>query len=245
LLDFFGIATRGDLPDKIFAQALTHYGGMDADPPTYYFKFHDKTINKGRFDVIQYWFFYAYNDWAYSHKGVNDHEADWEGIFIYFDDIRSDKPPYGMVYSAHSDQLFRPWKAVKRQGDHAIVHVAPGSHASYPPSDIGNVIRATLWRPFAAYRQLSYRVMESWRKHGVVIGGQDGLPWHGRHDLLAPENDPWVERYKGLYGARYLVDMPLRSKQKDKPGGSPGGPKYDPTGKVRQKWHDPIGWAGL
>jgi hypothetical protein len=38
--------------------------------------------NRG-YVVIQYWFFYAYNDWGTSHGGVNDHEGDWEAVFVF------------------------------------------------------------------------------------------------------------------------------------------------------------------
>ena len=33
--------------------------------------------------VLRYWLFYAFNDWRSNVFGANDHEADWEKIFIY------------------------------------------------------------------------------------------------------------------------------------------------------------------
>ena len=32
---------------------------------------------------MQYWFFYAMNDWRSSFGGVNDHEADWEQVTVF------------------------------------------------------------------------------------------------------------------------------------------------------------------
>ena len=33
--------------------------------------------------VLQYWFFYCYNNWRSGFGGVNDHESDWEMISVY------------------------------------------------------------------------------------------------------------------------------------------------------------------
>ena len=42
----------------------------------------------GGYVVVQYWFFYAMNDWRSSFAGVNDHEADWEQMTIYLRPVR-------------------------------------------------------------------------------------------------------------------------------------------------------------
>ena len=44
-------------------------------------------------DVLQYLFFFAMNDWRSSFAGVNDHEADWEQIFVYLPEGRDGGPP--------------------------------------------------------------------------------------------------------------------------------------------------------
>jgi hypothetical protein len=243
VLDLAGIATRGDLPQAIFDIARTNNGDLSISPPTYYYRVFDKRKTGARYDVIQYWFFYSFNDWAFSHFGVNDHEADWESVFVYFDDINTSDVPAGMVYSAHSDKLFRPWPSVSRMGDHPVIHVAPGSHASYPPTTIPNLMLAIPKRPATALRQLFYRIIESWKDGGEIIGGGEGHPWARRHDLLSTENAPWVTKYRGRWGARYLVDMPLRPRQQAKPGGSPGGPMWNGDGTIRLKWEDPVKWA--
>ena len=35
---------------------------------------------------LQYWFFYAMNDWRTTFGGINDHEADWETVTVYLGD---------------------------------------------------------------------------------------------------------------------------------------------------------------
>ena len=38
--------------------------------------------------MLQYWYFYLFNDWRSSFHGVNDHEADWEMVTVYLvDDV--------------------------------------------------------------------------------------------------------------------------------------------------------------
>jgi hypothetical protein len=39
---------------------------------------------RDRYLCLQYWFFYAYNDWATGYGGMNDHEGDWEGLYLFF-----------------------------------------------------------------------------------------------------------------------------------------------------------------
>ena len=38
------------------------------------------------FIALQYWFFYAMNDWRSTFAGVNDHEADWEQVTVFLPD---------------------------------------------------------------------------------------------------------------------------------------------------------------
>src|SRR4030042_1503981 len=74
--------------------------------------------------VVQYWFFYAYND-----APLNDHEGDWEMIELILDSAQN---PTSVAYSL-------PWKGQRASwGDvdkvdstHPVVYVARGSHANY------------------------------------------------------------------------------------------------------------------
>lgn len=72
--------------------------------------------------LLQYWFFYLYND------GVNQHEGDWEVISFQVD---GSGRPQVAAYSQHYTALLRHWTNVERTGSHPAVYVARGSHASY------------------------------------------------------------------------------------------------------------------
>jgi len=77
--------------------------------------------------LLQYWFFYPFND-AY---GVFDHEGDWEHVTVRLDAALS---PEGVHYAAHVDShpgVFVRWSALSREGEHPIVLSARGTHASY------------------------------------------------------------------------------------------------------------------
>ncbi|MEW6104505.1 MAG: triple tyrosine motif-containing protein, partial [bacterium] len=107
--------------------------GKFPEPPLVYGRIEpdgDKTY-------LQYWFFYIYNDWA------NKHEGDWEMITI---ELEKDEPTR-IVYTRHDlldekkdwdDAKVLEWKELKdginKVGNHPIVYVARGSHASYPES---------------------------------------------------------------------------------------------------------------
>ncbi|MEM2875441.1 MAG: Vps62-related protein [Candidatus Bathyarchaeia archaeon] len=77
-----------------------------------------------QFTVVQYWFFYAYNDAA-----LNEHEGDWEMIEILLDDAEN---PISAVYSQHLQGQRALWSDVEKvETTHPKVYVARGSHANY------------------------------------------------------------------------------------------------------------------
>ena len=73
--------------------------------------------------VIQYWFFYLFND------HVNDHEGEWEMILVLLDYDSQD--PVGAAYSRHDGGEYRPWDELEKVVDHPRVYVAEGSHGAY------------------------------------------------------------------------------------------------------------------
>jgi hypothetical protein len=74
--------------------------------------------------VVQYWFFYAYND-----APINEHEGDWEMIMILLDNAEN---PVSAVYSQHLQGQRAAWGDVEKTGaKHPNVYVARGSHANY------------------------------------------------------------------------------------------------------------------
>lgn len=96
------------------------------------------------FIVLQYWYFYAFNDWA-EHGGFNNHEGDWESVFVFLD-ADTEEPMY-VAYSSHLndgiaepdnpfqyDSVRREWNSndVQKEGSNTKSFVALGSHANYP-----------------------------------------------------------------------------------------------------------------
>ncbi len=104
--------TRGHMP--------TVYGHVASDPS-----------HPGRV-ALQYWFFYAYNDWN------NLHEGDWEMIQLIFDANNAHEaltsPPTTIGYSQHEGAEEAAWGSSKLErvgGTHPVVYPAAGSHANF------------------------------------------------------------------------------------------------------------------
>lgn len=77
--------------------------------------------------VLQYWFFYAFND-AY---GVFDHEGDWEHVSVKLGpSLRPEGAWYARHYDSHPGVWF-DWGTLSREGDHPVVLSGRGTHASY------------------------------------------------------------------------------------------------------------------
>jgi hypothetical protein len=104
--------TRGHMP--------TVYGHVATDPS------HPERV------ALQYWFFYAYNDWN------NLHEGDWEMIQLIFDANNAHEaltsPPTTIGYSQHEGAEEAAWGSSKLErvgGTHPVVYPAAGSHANF------------------------------------------------------------------------------------------------------------------
>lgn len=69
------------------------------DPRRVYYA---RVVREGGYIILHYMFFYPMNDWRSSFYGVNDHESDWEQIFIYLADDNQDHPtPRWVAYASH------------------------------------------------------------------------------------------------------------------------------------------------
>jgi hypothetical protein len=82
--------------------------------------------------ALQYWFFYAYNDWN------NLHEGDWEMIQLDFDAKNAHEAlsssPTTIGYSQHEGAERADWgssKLARVGGTHPVVFPAAGSHANF------------------------------------------------------------------------------------------------------------------
>ena len=148
------LLARGRVPGDTAAAATLRYEEIQEAGEHY--SYHGRVINEDGWIVVQYWFFYVYNNWRSGFFGANDHEGDWELISIYLSE-RDDLPPLAdelhenrhdlsrlverytpewVAYAAHDyfgDDLRRRWDdpEVEKIDGHPVVYVAAGSHASY------------------------------------------------------------------------------------------------------------------
>jgi hypothetical protein len=240
---------RFRLPDDTRASALEQYAAFPQGrpPETYYYR----TTRQGRFLNLQYWFFYAYNDWAIGFDGFNDHEGDWEGIQLFFDldgGGRVLEPPAYICYLGHHSRMTEPWDDpdVHKTGTHPHVYVAAGSHASYPAP--------------RAYPIMSlYNLIDQATGDAYVL---DHTSWRRRIDL---DQASWVHTYRGSWGTRYWLSLSwLRGivgalsravpssaimsavREIQLPGVSaPRSPRYDDEGQERETWSHSVEFAGL
>ncbi len=139
---------RGRVPgDTAIAAALT-YQRMQAQHEQYCY--YGRMVRENGWVILQYWFFYPFNNWRSGFFGVNDHEGDWEMACIYCSESPAVDPnlsledrlvPRWVAYASHDfhgDDLRRRWddpeveKVIDYQGHaHPVMYVGAGSHAAY------------------------------------------------------------------------------------------------------------------
>jgi hypothetical protein len=254
---------RGTVPGGTTAAAKLLYDDMLRDRPGYVY--YGRVTRDGGYITLQYLYFYVMNDWRSSFYGANDHEADWEQVFVYLDDRGDDDPvPAWVAYASHGysgDDLRRRWDDphLTREGDHPVVYVAAGSHAAYfEAGEYLTRVEAAFLRPLLNVIHRTERIWRNTLQQGDSRRLSEGVeslisvPFveYARGDgvsvgagqsaswdvILMPEED-WVERYRGLWGLDTRDPFPAER--------APTGPKFNHTGTIRQSWHDPIGWSGL
>jgi hypothetical protein len=84
---------RGKVPGGFAAAAHVRYQEAGPATPTYY----ARLVRDAGYLVLQYWFFYAMNDWRSTFAGVNDHEADWEQITMFLTEPAESEPQLAWV----------------------------------------------------------------------------------------------------------------------------------------------------
>ncbi|GAB3495075.1 hypothetical protein [Nocardiopsis coralliicola] len=251
----FSLLIRGAVPGGVAAAAATRYRDrLDDGGATYY----ARVIREGGYIALQYWFFYAMNDWRSIYGGVNDHEADWEKITVYLaEDPDGGVRPLWLGASSHEyrgDDLRRSWDdpQLHLRGEHPVVFPGAGSHSHQMlPGDYLIQVDPSLLR----------KVMELWQ--GIAARLLPNSAGHGRHGIGVPFVDyargdgvsvgpggdrswtpvvigdatPWVRGFRGLWGrdTRDFFDGER----------APSGPRYERDGTVRRSWADPLEWVGL
>jgi hypothetical protein len=215
-----------------------------------------RCFRQDRYLVLQYWFFYAFNDWRSRAHGVNDHEADWEQVTIFCAERDGDVTPKWVVYSAHDEQgddLRRRWDDpdITRIGDQVVVFAGLGSHSgAYLPGDylvtfdrdslghlytLGRRISRTLlpWTRAEERNAVGAPYIDYARGDGEVVG-EGARTW--RRERI-DDDTSWVVDYEGLWG--HDTEDPFGGER------GPAGPRYERGGIVRRSWANPVAWAGL
>jgi hypothetical protein len=125
-LDFPGNALEPGCDYERWARHVTH-----GHKPTVYAHVATDALHPGRV-ALQYWLFFAYNDWN------NLHEGDWEMIQLDFDAANAHEAlatrPTRVGYSQHEGAERADWgdeKLVRVDGTHPVVYPAAGSHANF------------------------------------------------------------------------------------------------------------------
>lgn len=247
------LVLRGKVPGGYAAAAALRMRTM---PHAGTHPYYGHVTRDGGYVVLQYWYFYAMNDWRSTFGGVNDHEADWEQVTIFLVD-RGDEPPVPawVAFSSHDevgDDLRRRWDDpdIEFVGEHPVVYAGAGSHSgAYLPGEYIVTVAAPIPRFIERFRRTVIRVLP-WtdpeapgigipyidyrRGDGPGIGAGQEREWS---PVLVTDDVPWVADYRGLWG----LDT------KDPLGGerAPAGPRYDRDGTVRESWGQPVAWAGL
>jgi hypothetical protein len=232
------------------------------------YRYHGRILRQDGWIVLQYWLFYPFNDWRSGFFGANDHEADWEKVFIYLSESEDGEiSPEWVAYAAHNytgDNLRRRWDdpEVEKVGEHPVIYVGAGSHASYyAPGEYLTELTLPLPSPLA---RVSGAIRTFWKTRlGQYVGDgeEDGGPGYfsipfvdyARGDGLSvgeggdrswdePRliSDPPPDWVSGYRGlwGLYARD-PFEGED------APAGPMYNRDKSINRAWYDPVGWAGL
>lgn len=270
LSSFFNVSLliRGIVPGGTTAAAQIQYENSLKARSSNHYSYYGRVLRDGDYVILNYLYFYAMNNWRSSYYGVNDHEADWEQVFIYLSE-NSDGTltPRWVAYASHDfsgDDLRRHWNDPELQkvdGRHPIVFVAAGSHASYfEPGEYLMNLQPGFIKPVS---RLAQEVRKFWTER---LGQGDSKQLE--HQLDVAFSVPFVDYARGD-GKRigpgqsetWLKPTLLTSdmgwvenyrglwglETRDLLGGerAPAGPKFNRNGSTRKTWFNPLGWAGL
>jgi hypothetical protein len=252
------LLARGRVPGSLARRAVQRYrslwGGSTVHP------YYGRVVRTATWTALQYWFFYAFNDWRSGFNGANDHEADWEQVLVYLDaDADRRAVPVWAAYAQHDyhgRDLRRRWDdsaQLDLVGDHPVVYAGAGSHASYfrpgeylaeqpvrMPSFIQRIatVGSALIRGRgggdAGGSVMSIAFVDFARGDGVSIGPGCERAWD---PVVMDETQPWVSGYSGLWGMS--VEDPFEGED------APAGPMFNRDRSVRTSWADPVAFAEL
>jgi PKD repeat protein len=165
--------------------ALRLWDEMEYHKPTTYVN----VAPAGEYIAVQYWFFYIYNYFPAEDIFPNlDHEGDWEHVTVFID--RYSRVPVAVTYNRH---IFDPegvwWQNANKVGNHPMIYVGRGSHASYPQIGENYITKYKLDIPIA-----------SWDYHWG-----DGLWIQPRAlNIALLQTQPWIY-FEGKWGEQEIL----------------------------------------
>ncbi len=258
------LVVRGTVPQGTTAAAEIQYQAMRREDPRYVY--YGRVLREGGYTILHYLFFFPMNDWRSTFHGVNDHEADWEQIFIYLVEEEGNLKPRWVAFASHDfagDDLRRRWDdpdITIYNENHPVIFAGAGSHASYfEPGEYLMGAEPEFARPLRNFvislrkfwaeqlgqgsaAEAEAHTRQLFRVPFIDYARGDGVsigPGQAKQwsPILISDADDWVDKYRGLWG----LDT------RDPLGGerAPAGPKYNRDGSVRAAWYNPLGWAGL
>ena len=85
------------------------------------------------FIVVQYWFYWMFNDWN------NRHEGDWEMMQLVFKATSAaealTQEPSDVVLAQHDGAEHSPWSETEQRDGRPVVYAGRGSHATFFEQD--------------------------------------------------------------------------------------------------------------
>ena len=262
------LLARGRVPGSTAAAGRAAYTRILAEDEHY--SYHGRVLRQDGWVILQYWFFYAFNDWRSGFFGANDHEADWEKVFVYLSESPSGEvAPEWAAYSSHDyegDVLRRRWDdpELEKVGEHPVVYVCAGSHSNqYAAGEYLTEMELSFLSPLT---RLLKAARKFWRETLRQYGGDEA--GSGQEDRTTIFRIPFVDYARGdgltigpggekEWASPRLLDPPpawafhyrglwgLYTRDPFEGEDAPAGPMYNRDGSVARPWYDPVGWAGL
>lgn len=264
------LLARGRVPGDTAAAAVQVYKALQKKQEKY--TYHGRVVRQNGWVALQYWFLYPYNNWRSGFFGANDHESDWETIYVYLAPTEHEglKPEW-VAYAAHDfsgDDLRRRWDdpEVQKLGEHPIIYAGAGSHAAY---FVPGEYLPTIELPFlAAIARLTHRFQEFWQHTIRQTRDEDPDNAIQHRNSLDIFRIPFVDYARGdgisigpeqerSWDEPILLDpIPnwafhyrglwgLFARDPFSGENAPAGPLYNRDGSMRRSWYDPLGWSGL
>jgi hypothetical protein len=187
--------------------------------------------------LIQYWFFYPYDNWTAKVLGAQisqHHEGDWEDVTVGLGYANKrgvgapDKPLF-VAYSAHCGGSWKLWSKTQRfHHTHPLVAVANGSQGNYPDA---TATRAPDWTSCADLPRgigalLSYAANARDRT-------SDDWQW-GAETLISADETKAPMSFPGTWGDDDRTEIENERNFPGSPGGGPQSPPLQPL------WRDPV-----